>query len=75
MLNARSVCIKAYEIYELLSENSLDLLFVTETWLQQSGNGTVIHDMLRDGYTILIQPCTGYRSGGTAVIHRDNLAG
>lgn len=73
VLNARSVCNKACEIYELLSENSLDLLFITETWLQQDGNGTVIHDMLPDGYNILHQPRIGRRGGGTAVIHRDNL--
>jgi hypothetical protein len=73
VLNARSVCNKSCEIYELLSDNSLDLLFVTETWLHQDGNGTVIHDMLPDGYKILHQPRTGCRGGGIAAIHRDNM--
>ena len=74
VLNARSVCNKPSEIYELLLDNSLDVLFVTETWLKPDGNGTVIHDMLPHCYSIICQTLSAsQRGGGIAIIHRNNV--
>ena len=73
LLNARSVANKATEINELIVDQCLDILFITETWLKESGNGTSITDLVPTGYTLHHNPRDQKRGGGVGVIHRDFL--
>lgn len=74
VFNARSVCNKATEVCELIIDKGLDVLFLTETWLRDdNSNGTVLHDLVPQGYEIFHQPRVGIRGGGTAIIYRKHL--
>jgi hypothetical protein len=73
LLNPWSICNKSLEINDFISDQDLDILAITETWL--SGNITdnaVISALLPKGYSIIHQPRLT-RGGGTGVIFRDNI--
>ena len=73
LINAQSVCNKATSIYEEIKSKGLDLLFLTETWLKEHSNGTVLFDLLPEGYSIIHQPRLDKQGGGVAVVHRDTI--
>ena len=74
-INARSVRNKTDEISELLQDNNLDILIITETWLRPSDTDTIVTRSLTPaGYKMLNQPRPGSRGGGgVAVILRENI--
>ena len=74
LLNPWSACNKADKIREFIIDHEIDILALTETWL----TGTVcdepiISALLPEGYSLIHTPRNG-RGGGTAVVHRDNVA-
>ncbi len=75
LLNARSVCNKAIELHDFIVSNSIDLLFVTETWL--SGNlrdNVVIAELIPPNYGFMHRPRTTGRGGGVGIVYRKDLS-
>ena len=66
MYNARSVCNKTATVLEFLSDNDIDICFITETWLKLDDKAKFaeIHD---SGFDIFSAPRRG-RGGGVAFI-------
>jgi len=75
LINARSVCNKATEINDYITENNLDALFITETWLKGNGKDNVIlAELLPPNFAILHNSRKQGRGGGVAVIHRKDIS-
>lgn len=80
LLNARSVktqdntADKPSEISELITEENLDLLFLTETWLTGDLTDEVaLSAMTPGGFSVVHLPRLSGRGGGVGVIHRTEL--
>ena len=64
--NPRSVCNKSRGVIELLKENSIDLCFVTETWLRHS-DSSIFAEFRECNFDIFSAPRKG-RGGGVGFI-------
>jgi hypothetical protein len=74
LFNVRSSVRKALDICDLVEEKSLDILVLTETWLQETGDEPVIAELTPAGYSFIHRPRSSGRSGGgVAVIFRDSI--
>ena len=74
LLNARSARHKAPLIHDVITNNRLDLLLLTETWITSDAPDAVKLDVAPPGYSVVHQPrgsSTEQRGGGLAVIHRE----
>ncbi len=73
LINPCSVCNKATELCEFITDNSLDVCVITETWLKGDDRDNVILAELKPpGYSVSHVPRKS-RGGGLAVIHRDSV--
>jgi len=74
LLNARSVASKSTLLSEYITENSVQILAITETWLKE-GDDSVVNDLCPQGYRFegIPRPTSkGTRGGGIGfVIHAD----
>ena len=75
LFNAQSVgsSEKREEISTFVSDSGIDLLFITETWLNPRGDEAKIAEFAPSGYSARSFPRRS-RGGGLAVIFRDTLA-
>ena len=75
LFNAQSVgsSEKCAEISTFVSDNGIDLLVITETWMNPRGDETKIADLAPIGYSARSFPRRS-RGGGLALIFRDTLA-
>ncbi len=71
--NAQSARNKTLQISDTIVEDDLDILFLTETWLKQTGDESTILDMLPNGYKIYHIPRPSGKGGGVAMIVRKNI--
>lgn len=60
-------------INELISDKSIDILALTETWLSPDTLPSVLNSLTPKGYFILHQPRVQGRGGGIALIYRQSL--
>ena len=72
MLNARSVNNKSEAVVDFILEHKLDVLCVTETWLQVSDSFTA-NSVTPNGFSILNNPRLNKRGGGVATIIKNDL--
>ena len=74
LLNTHSVCNKASELNTLITDDDIDLIFITETWLTGgAGDNVVIAELLPNGYNIFHTPRENSRGGGLAVIFKESI--
>ena len=73
-VNIRSVCNKASVVNDHITENELDIMIITETWLSKTNEDRVKAELLPCGYSIVHRMRSEKRGGGIAVVHRSNLA-
>lgn len=74
-LNAQSVRNKTVSLSNLILENDLDVLALTETWLGAADDQQVLHDLLPSGYNVISIPRPGNRrGGGVAVVFKAGLS-
>lgn len=69
-INARSICNKVSSVLELLSDNEIDVCFLTESWLKVSDKAKFA-EIREHGYDILSAPRKG-RGGGVAFLFNSN---
>ncbi len=72
MLNARSVNNKSEAVVDFILEHKLDVLCVTETWLQVSDSFTA-NSVTPNGFSIFSNPRLNKRGGGVAAIIKNDL--
>ena len=69
LLNCQSVCNKQDQLRNVIYEYDLDLASLTETWLKEEGNDSIIADLTPLNYSFNHKPRTsGSRGGGVAVL-------
>ena len=70
LLNARSVCNKAVLIVDFIIDNTIDVLFITETWLNRE-NEAVLSDLLPTGFSYTrTDRDDGRQGGGIMCVHK-----
>ena len=72
-VNIRSVCNKASVVNDFITENELDVMIITETWMTQTNENRVKAELLPNDFCILHRMRSGRRGGGIAVVHRNNI--
>lgn len=73
LLNARSACNKEAVLRDCITENQLDMLAITETWLNPTSEKRVCAGLLPEGYDIMSVSRQRGRGGGVALIYRTTL--
>ena len=74
LLNSRSACHKAALIHDVITDNKLYIVMLTETWIPSDAPGAIKLDVASQGYAVVHRhraSSTERRGGGLAVIHRD----
>ena len=72
MLNAKSINNKTEAVVDFIHEHKLDVLCVTETWLQASDSFTT-NSVTPNGFSIVSNPRLNRRGGGVATIIKNDL--
>lgn len=67
LLNVRSLLNKTFLINDLILDNSIDFMFLTETWLGSDGPAA-LNEASPPGFNYLHSFRNGRRGGGTATI-------
>ena len=73
LTNARSVRNKATIYSYYILENDLDIIIITETWLNDQGDGSVIHDLVPAGYSYVSRNRKNREGGGIIIIYKETL--
>ena len=73
LLNAQSVREKTTILADLISESSLDIFLLNETWLHPSGDEVVLASLTPDGYKVSSFPRQTGRGGGLCIVYRQDI--
>ena len=74
-INTRSCRNKTTSINEFITNNDLDLLIITETWLGTSIDYVIFSQLLPVGYELIHRPrTTGQRGGGASLVYGSNIS-
>ena len=71
-MNARSLRNKLADIFDFVCECKLNLLAITETWLN-ANDDAVRNQLCPINYKLYDQPRTDRTGGGTALLYHDSL--
>ena len=73
LANARSLVSNKYVISHHLTVTGLDVLAVTETWLNEENGDAILREVCPSGYSAIHCPRPRGRGGGLAIFFRDSL--
>ena len=74
LLNARSVKNKSFLIKDFAVDNNIDILAITETWLQADvSNQIAVNSICPTGFGFHHLPRMGSREGGVALLYRNSF--
>ena len=73
LTNARSVRNKAIIYSYYILENDLDIIIITETWLNDQGDESVIHELVPAGYSYVSRNRKNREGGGIIIIYKETL--
>ncbi|KAJ8369350.1 hypothetical protein SKAU_G00093780 [Synaphobranchus kaupii] len=73
LLNTRSLTNKSPVISELILDNNIDFLLLTETW-QQPSDYYALNQATPINYCYIAKPRSSGRGGGIAVLHKQSLS-
>ena len=73
LLNTRSINRKELSINDYVSENDIDILAITETWLRENDNEFSIAEMCPTGYQFHHVTRKYARSGGVGLLLKKNI--
>lgn len=68
-LNCRSVKKKALSLCDFITSNQIDLFALTETWLGEELNKSVLKELVPTGYEIQHVALCKRRGGGVTIVH------
>ncbi|MBV8073763.1 MAG: RNA-directed DNA polymerase, partial [Acidobacteriaceae bacterium] len=60
-------------LQEFITDNSLDLLCLTETWLRTDSSPAVLNSLTPNNFSIISKPRSVGKGGGIAVIYKSSL--
>jgi hypothetical protein len=72
-LNPRSVKNKTLPINDFILDNNIDILALTETWLDTNIDKTVLYELTPNTHKINCVSRQGQRGGGTTVVYNINI--
>ena len=72
LINARSVRNKTIEVYGCVTDNDLDILAITKTWLKKSGDEAIIAELTPPGFVLKHAARARGWGGGVAILHCDH---
>jgi len=72
LINARSISNKTETVVDFVLQHNLDVLCITETWLQSNDNFTTSNVTLT-GFNIISNPRLNKRGGGVSVIIKNDF--
>lgn len=64
---------ETFLINDLITEHSLDSMFLTETWLDQSNSGAVLIETTPPNYSFISEARVSRRGGGVAVLFNESF--
>jgi hypothetical protein len=78
LFNARSAVRKAASVHDVISDNGLDVIALTESWMRSDDPDAITLDVAPPGYSVLhafhdSTACNRTRGGGVALIYRSTL--
>jgi hypothetical protein len=74
-LNARSVCNKADDIADLITDQGADICAITETWLRPGKQDHItLGNIHPPGFKVAHVPRKSGKGGGVALVYRDTLS-
>ena len=74
VFNAKSINNKTESIKDLVLDNKIDMLALTETWLRSNENNDfVTRDVCPDGFVITHIPRSAGRGGGVGLLYKTSL--
>ncbi|KAL3984502.1 hypothetical protein ACER0C_016127 [Sarotherodon galilaeus] len=73
LLNARSIANKSFVLNDFFSSNSLDFIFLTESW-QRENEFIHLNELFPVGCRFIGTPHLDRRGGGLVTVHRDSFA-
>ena len=73
LCNARSVRCKAAQIRNLIIDNDIDILVITETWLSPQDD-VILGRITPEGYSALHQGRENRGGGGVAIVHKNAVS-
>ena len=71
-LNTRSCRNKTFELNDLITEENVDIMFITETWLREKGDEPLMKQIEPENYTFKSFPRKDRDGGGVAAVIRDS---
>ena len=72
-LNIQSARPAAHNLHELVIDNNVDVLALTETWLYEKGDETCLADLTPKGYTCRSFPRKDGKGGGIAIVLKKEI--
>ncbi|XP_037832675.1 uncharacterized protein LOC119617245 [Kryptolebias marmoratus] len=73
LLNTRSLCAKALLINDFITEHNIDVLFLTETWLNDNNEAIVLIESAPPTYNFLSEKRKHKKGGGVASIFKNTI--
>jgi hypothetical protein len=74
LINARSIKNKTTSLVDYITDNDIDVIAITETWLGTDGRDRVVEgEVCPPGYNLLHVPRPHGKGGGVAVLYKANL--
>ena len=73
VLNTRSVRNKAIQLCDYITDEDLDIVALTETWLKENSDRDIIGDLVPEGYDFISVPRTTGSGGGVGLLFKSQL--
>ena len=73
LLNARSVCNNTLVIKDFVVDHTVDLLGITETWLNLKGDEVTIGELCPSGYHFVHTPRPAGTGGGVGLLYKQGF--
>ncbi|CAJ1082756.1 hypothetical protein KUCAC02_009465 [Xyrichtys novacula] len=73
LLNVRSLAGKSFLINDLIIKHNLNLMFLTETWLEQDNSATVLIESAPPNFSFMSETRKHRKGGGVAILFKDSM--
>ena len=73
LLNIRSLSGKTFLINEFIIRHNLDLMFLTETWLNEENSAVILIESTPPNFNFISEPRVLRKGGGVAILYNESL--